>query len=105
MAKININLSQDDYSSLDLSTSTIKILNTVTSCTFDVLNNSVAATTSGTKEAITAATYTSSQDAYKCAAIIVPQTVASGTQFLSFEIGSGDNQKTLYAVMRVCSVH
>lgn len=87
LAKININVSVADGVRLDLSKSRVSILNTLTGCTFNIQNNTVTA--SGSTETITAANYTSEQtDGYKCAAIIVPQTVSANKQFLCIEFTS-----------------
>lgn len=93
LAKVNLNVSSE-ITGTDLSTSTVKIMNTQTSCTVNVKEGTIVAT--GSTATITAATYTAAQDAYKCAAIVVPQTIASGKQFVGLEIGESGSAQKLY---------
>ena len=84
LSKININLTAGaGFETADLSSAKVYIQNTKPTTTFNVQNTTLG-TASGTAADITVCTGT------KGSAIIVPQTVASGTAFIKVEVGGGE---------------
>ncbi len=89
LAKINVTLVNDSYQD-DLSGATISICGTNITTLFNPITGALTSTDGANITDIKAAETTST--AYTASAIIIPQTVASGTQFIKVEHGG----KTFY---------
>lgn len=92
LAKINITLRSEDIE--DLSGATISICGTGITTTFNPEDGTLSGTASNVtdiKAAVTTAT------AYTASAIVVPQTVASGTRFIKVELDGRNFYYTLSA--------
>ena len=95
MSKININISAGDgIDPVDLQGATVTILNTTAGGTFNVISGAV--TSNGAQAAatpITAGTLEVREDTgvQGISAIVFPQTVSAGSQFISIKYG-GDQQ-------------
>lgn len=85
LAKINVTL-QPEYSEMDLSDAVISICNTKTSTTINLSDGTVPENASGEIKEIKAGV------GLTASAIVVPQTVVSGTQFIKVVLGN----KTFY---------
>ncbi len=84
LSKININLSKGaGFNEGDLNSAEVYITNTLPTTTFNVQNTTLG-TASGTAADITVCTGTTGS------AIIVPQTIASGTAFIKVVVGGGE---------------
>ena len=84
LSKININLTKGDgFNEGDLNSAKVYIQNTKPTTTFNVQNTTLG-TASGTATDITVCTGT------KGSAIIVPQTIESGTAFIKVVVGGGE---------------
>ena len=92
LAKINVTLRSEDIE--DLSGATISICGTGTATTFNPEDGTLSGAASNVtdiKAAVTTAT------AYTASAIVVPQTVASGTKFIKVELDGRNFYYTLSA--------
>ena len=91
LSKINITINKASGATVDLSKATVTIMNTLPTITFnpsatDGEDDKILGTASGTATDITAVSALG--DATTACAIIVPQTIASGTALVKIETGS-----------------
>ncbi len=84
LTKVNINLTNGDgFSDSDLASAEVYILNTKTTTTFSVKNQSIG-DASGSAQDIKVCTGTTGS------AIIVPQTLSANTNFIKIKVGGGE---------------
>lgn len=94
LSKININISAGDgITETDLQGATVTILNTTNGCTFNVQTGEVTAIKAPATSAIIAGTLEVQENTgvQGISAIIIPQPVSAGSQFISIKYG-GDQQ-------------
>lgn len=94
LSKVNLNVNVIEFSDVDISDGKVKIMNVQTGCIFQIMNKTVTPT--GATGTITATTQNAKTQSYECAAIIVPQTIAAGKQFLCIEANQNGTTRKLF---------
>ena len=94
LTKLNINIINNN-TSIDLKGATVSVLNTLPTTALTLTDGTLAAA-SGSATTIKAATFASDATSFAASAIIVPQTVASGTTLVQIET-TGTDAKTFIA--------
>lgn len=87
LTKLNINITNNN-TEVDLKGATVKVMNTLPTTSLTLTDGSIAAA-SGSATDITAATFATDATSFNSSAIIVPQTIASGTTLVKIEPVSG----------------
>lgn len=86
LTKLNINI-ENKNSEVDLKGATVSITGTLPSTTLTLTSGALAAA-SGNATTIKAATFAEDAETFKSSAIIVPQTISSGSKFALISTGS-----------------
>ena len=89
LTKLNINFDTDAAPGIDLAGATVSVVNTLPTTTLNVATGEIAEQASGTATAITAAEFTADATEFTASAIIVPQTIQSGTNLVSISLADG----------------
>ncbi len=86
LVKININLK--NHSETDLGGSTVRLQNVANTATFNLKTGELGS--SSGKATIKAATFATDATTYSCSAIIMPQNLTAGSEYLGVVLKSGD---------------